>query len=109
MTDIPSFLEDKISQVPALQVLINLGFEYIPPEEAFRLRGSKSSNVLLDEVLEQQLVPWPVHRLRHSRVPALKPGLGQQPELALRLWRLQLPLPGRLPRRSLLRERKPVL
>lgn len=51
----PSFLEDRISQVPALQVLINLGWEYIAPEEVFRLRGSRSSNVLLDDVLQKQL------------------------------------------------------
>ncbi len=52
---LPSFLEDKISQVPALQVLQNLGYEYINPEEIYRLRGSKLSNVLLDEILEKQL------------------------------------------------------
>lgn len=52
---IPSFLEDRISQIPALQVLINMGYEYICPEEVFRLRGSKCSNVLLDEILRQQL------------------------------------------------------
>ena len=55
MANIPSFLEDRISQVPALQVLQNLGYEYINPEEIFRLRGSKLSNVLLDEILEKQL------------------------------------------------------
>ena len=53
--NIPSFLEDRISQVPALQVLQNLGYEYINPEEIFRLRGSKLNNVLLDEILEKQL------------------------------------------------------
>lgn len=52
---VPSFLEDRISQIPALQVLINMGYEYICPEEVFRLRGSKCSNVLLDEILRQQL------------------------------------------------------
>ncbi|HOT73621.1 MAG TPA: type I restriction endonuclease [Anaerohalosphaeraceae bacterium] len=29
MSDIPSFSEDRISQIPALQVLINMGYEYI--------------------------------------------------------------------------------
>ncbi len=53
--NIPSFLEERISQIPALQVLQNLGYEYIPPEEVFKLRGSRLSNVILDEVLEQQL------------------------------------------------------
>ncbi len=52
---VPSFLEDRISQIPALQVLQNLGYEYINPEEIFRLRGSKLNNVILDEILEKQL------------------------------------------------------
>ena len=55
MENIPSFLEDRISQIPALQVLQNLGYEYINPEEIFRLRGSKLGNVILDEILEKQL------------------------------------------------------
>ncbi len=55
MNNIPSYLEDRISQIPALQVLMNLGWEYVCPEEVYRLRGSKVSNVLLDEVLLDQL------------------------------------------------------
>lgn len=51
----PSFLEDHISQVPALQVLINLGWQYLTPEEAHALRGGRRSSVLLHGVLEQQL------------------------------------------------------
>lgn len=52
---IPSFLEDRISQIPALQVLMNMGWTYICPEETFRLRGSKVSNCILDEILQDQL------------------------------------------------------
>ncbi len=52
---IPSFLEDGISQVPALQVLMKMGWTYICPEEVFRLRGSKVSNCILDEILQDQL------------------------------------------------------
>ena len=51
----PSFLEDRISQIPALQLLLNLGYEYLTPEEVYKLRGRKLSNVILDEVLGQQL------------------------------------------------------
>jgi type I restriction enzyme R subunit len=36
--DIPSFKEDHISQIPALQMLVNLGYTYICPSEAERLR-----------------------------------------------------------------------
>ncbi len=51
----PSFLEDRISQIPALGFLMNLGWEYVCPEEVYKLRGGRYSNVLLDEVLEKQL------------------------------------------------------
>lgn len=52
---IPSFLEERISQIPALQFLMNLGYEYLSPEEAYRLRGGKSRNVIFEEILERQL------------------------------------------------------
>jgi len=51
----PSFLEDHISQIPALQLLINMGYTYVPPSEAMQLRGGKRSTVLFEEVLQQQL------------------------------------------------------
>ena len=57
----PQYTEDTISQLPALQLLQNLGWQYLAPDEALKLRGGKLSNVLLDGVL----VPW----LReHNRV-----------------------------------------
>lgn len=51
----PSFKEDHISQIPALHFLQNLGYTYLRPEEALRLRGGKTSQVILEEVLEKQL------------------------------------------------------
>ena len=51
----PSLTEDRISQVPALQVLQNLGYTYLTPAEALELRGGRLSNVILDGVLEAQL------------------------------------------------------
>jgi len=51
----PSFKEDHISQIPALQLLINLGYKYLSPEEALNERQGKSSNVLLENILESQL------------------------------------------------------
>jgi type I restriction enzyme R subunit len=51
----PSFKEDHISQVPALQMLVNLGYTYLRPTEADRQRGGKTSNVLLEDVLRKQL------------------------------------------------------
>jgi type I restriction enzyme, R subunit len=53
--DKPSFLEDHISQIPALQLLINMGYNYITPEEALSLRGGKKGKVVLVEVLERKL------------------------------------------------------
>lgn len=53
--DTPSFKEDHISQVPALRLLINLGYTYLPPEEALIARGGKASNVILEAILEKQL------------------------------------------------------
>ena len=52
---LPSFLEDHISQIPALQLLQNLGWDYLTPGETVSLRGGKLSNVILDGVLIPQL------------------------------------------------------
>ena len=53
--DTPSFKEDHISQIPALQLLQNLGYQYLSAEEALQLRGNKTTNVLLEDVLRKQL------------------------------------------------------
>jgi len=53
--DTPSFKEDHISQIPALQLLQNLGYTYLTPEEALQLRGNKTTNVILEDVLRKQL------------------------------------------------------
>ena len=52
MPNLPSFREQLISQIPALQLLMALGYEYLTPEEALRLRGGKAGNVILELVLE---------------------------------------------------------
>ncbi len=51
----PSYREDHASQIPALQMLINMGYDCIPPSEAMKLRGGKTAQVLFDEVLRTQL------------------------------------------------------
>lgn len=53
--DTPSFKEDHISQIPALQMLQKLGWTYLTPTEAERSRGGKTSNVLLEDILRKQL------------------------------------------------------
>ena len=47
--------EKHLSQIPALQLLISLGYEYLSPTQALTMRGGKKSNVLLEEVLRGQL------------------------------------------------------
>ena len=55
MSKTPSFLEDHISQIPAIQLLVNMGYTYVPPSEAEEWRGSKRSAVLFECVLKNQL------------------------------------------------------
>ncbi|MCC5821658.1 MAG: HsdR family type I site-specific deoxyribonuclease [Phycisphaerales bacterium] len=47
--------EDATSQLPALKVLINLGWRYLTPEQALALRGGRTSDVILYGVLEDWL------------------------------------------------------
>src|SRR5262245_14193136 len=51
----PTLLEDHVSQIPALQLLQNMGYVYLRREEAHLERGGKLSNALLEGVLEKQL------------------------------------------------------
>ncbi|RYC51866.1 type I restriction endonuclease subunit R [Flagellimonas olearia] len=51
----PSFLEDHISQIPALQLFINMGYNYVTPEKALDWRGGKKSQVLFENILKTQL------------------------------------------------------
>ena len=49
------FNEVYLSQIPALQALMQLGYEYLSPKQALTLRGNKNSNVLLEGILREQL------------------------------------------------------
>ncbi|HOC94180.1 MAG TPA: HsdR family type I site-specific deoxyribonuclease [Bacteroidales bacterium] len=55
MPPTPSFTEDHISQVPALQLFQNIGYTYLSPDEALSLRGGRESGVLMDGILENWL------------------------------------------------------
>lgn len=48
------YLEDNISQYPAIELLCKLGYKYISPEECMRQRGTLY-NVLLKDILRKQL------------------------------------------------------
>ncbi len=58
------FNEKYLSQLPALQQLINLGYAYLSPEQAMRERGGRVSNVLLENVLRDQLKK--INRIRYK-------------------------------------------
>ena len=60
----PSFREDESSQIPALQLLQNMGWTYLSPEEALNLRKNNSSNVLLEEILDSQLRT--INKINHN-------------------------------------------
>ena len=51
----PSYKELINSQIPAIQLLINMGYEYLSPDEALNLRDNKYRNILLKSVLKKQL------------------------------------------------------
>ncbi|MDR3379946.1 type I restriction endonuclease subunit R [Cupriavidus basilensis] len=47
--------EKYLSQIPALQLLIRLGFAYLTAEEAAAARGGKVGNLLLEDILRERL------------------------------------------------------
>ena len=51
------------SQIPALQLLVALGFTPLSQEDALRLRGGRLRNVVLDDVLAEQLMR--INRFTH--------------------------------------------
>lgn len=67
--DLPSFKEDHISQVPALELLQKLGYEYLSPAEAGALRGGRLAGVLLENVLAEQLRKINVVRFKGREHP----------------------------------------
>jgi len=56
--------EKHLSQIPALQFLTALGYEYLTPAEALRERQGRMSNVLLETILRSQLKE--INRIRHK-------------------------------------------
>ncbi len=67
--DTPSFKEDHISQVPALELLQKLGYVYLTQEETFRGRGGRLAGVLLENVLAEQLRKINVIRFKGREYP----------------------------------------
>ena len=69
---LPSFQEKLISQIPAVKLLLNLGYEYLNPEEAVDARGGRLGNVLLDGILAEQLRRLNVIRFRGREYPFIE-------------------------------------
>ena len=65
----PLIREDHVSQIPALQLLQNLGWIYLTPERASTERGGRLSNVILDGILERQLRSMNRIRYRGEELP----------------------------------------
>ena len=51
----PEYSERMQSQLPALDLLIRLGWEYLPPTRANELRAGRLGNVILEDVLRQSI------------------------------------------------------
>jgi type I restriction enzyme R subunit len=51
--DLPSYLEKVQSQLPALQLLAQMGWQYLPPEECVRLRDGRLGTAVLEPVLTE--------------------------------------------------------
>lgn len=51
----PEFDELHLSKLPALHLLQNLGYTYLKPEDARKLRGERTDQVLLEPVLSEWL------------------------------------------------------
>ncbi|NLT72696.1 MAG: hypothetical protein GXX94_00670 [Chloroflexi bacterium] len=64
-----SFREELISQIPALRLLMALGYTYLQPSEALALRGNSERLVLLEGVLAPWLRAHNVVERRGARVP----------------------------------------
>lgn len=54
MTNAFPVSEKLLSQIPAIELLINMGFTWLPPPEAMNARG-KRGNLILEEILREQL------------------------------------------------------
>ena len=57
--EIPSFREDHISQIPALQLLQKLGYKYLSPEEEEKLREKKKG--LIQILLTEKRLMFPIN------------------------------------------------
>ena len=65
----PPFSEDDTSKIPALALLIKLGYQYLTPSQANKLRGDRKSSVILFGILEEQLRKMNRIQFRGENIP----------------------------------------
>jgi type I restriction enzyme R subunit len=53
--DNPNYLEKVQSQLPALHFLMQLGYQYLPPEEIVKLRGGRMGSAILEPILVEHI------------------------------------------------------
>ena len=58
------FNEEYLSQIPALQLLGNLGYKILTPKKCLDLRGGDYGNVILDGVLRESLKK--INKINHK-------------------------------------------
>ena len=51
----PSYLEKVQAQLPALQLLMAMGWEYLTPEETVKLRAGRLGSTILEPVLTEHI------------------------------------------------------
>ncbi len=52
---IPDYLEKTQSQLPALEILIKMGWKYLSPAECVRFRGGRLGTIILDSILTSHI------------------------------------------------------
>lgn len=65
-----AFRSDELfaSHIPAIELLVHLGYQYLAPEQLLAARGGRFERVLLEEVLRQQLQQLNrIHYREHSQ------------------------------------------
>ena len=61
--------EDLVSHIPAVHLLVNLGYQYITPSETTKLRDDKKSKVVLESVLEKWLAENNSIKTKNGNIP----------------------------------------
>jgi type I restriction enzyme, R subunit len=81
MTAPPSFREALISQIPALRLLMGLGWTYLTPSEALALRRGRLGAAILEDVLAKWLAGHNAISFKGKTLPFSEANLGKALEM----------------------------